>query len=76
MDRGRKPTRIAVEDIVSVSASADLTLPPGAGLCVDTVHGPRFLVCICQLLLFVCSIEVQIILYVLKHLQMESVTGC
>lgn len=44
MDRGRKPTRIAVEDIVSVSASADLTLPPGAGLCVDTVHGPRFLV--------------------------------
>ncbi|VAH05277.1 unnamed protein product [Triticum turgidum subsp. durum] len=43
-DSGRKPTRIAVEDIVSVSASADLTLPPGAGLCVDTVHGPRFLV--------------------------------
>nr|BAJ90647.1 predicted protein [Hordeum vulgare subsp. vulgare] len=44
MDRGRKSTRIAVEDIVSVSASADLTLPPGAGLCVDTIHGPRFLV--------------------------------
>ncbi|CAM0956460.1 unnamed protein product [Alopecurus aequalis] len=44
MDGGRKPTRIAVADIVSVAASADLTLPPGAGLCIDTVHGARFLV--------------------------------
>ncbi|KAM0864103.1 hypothetical protein ACQ4PT_044142 [Festuca glaucescens] len=43
-DGGRKPTRIAVADIVSVAASADLTLPPGAGLCIDTVHGARFLV--------------------------------
>ncbi|KAG8084127.1 hypothetical protein GUJ93_ZPchr0010g8004 [Zizania palustris] len=44
VDSGRKLVRIAVSDIVSVSASADLTLPPGAGLCIDTIHGPRFLV--------------------------------
>uniref|UniRef100_A0ACD5TN18 Uncharacterized protein n=1 Tax=Avena sativa TaxID=4498 RepID=A0ACD5TN18_AVESA len=44
MDRVRKPTRIAVADIISVAASADLTLPPGAGLCIDTIHGARFLV--------------------------------
>lgn len=42
--QSRKPFWIAVADIVSVSASADLTLPPGAGLCIDTVQGPRFLV--------------------------------
>ncbi|KAF0930461.1 hypothetical protein E2562_032890 [Oryza meyeriana var. granulata] len=44
VDSSRKPFRIAVADIVSVSACADLTLPPGAGLCIDTIHGPRFLV--------------------------------
>ncbi|KAL4284731.1 hypothetical protein GQ457_16G025880 [Hibiscus cannabinus] len=36
--------RVDIPDIVSVSASADLTLPPGAGLCIDTTHGPVFLV--------------------------------
>ncbi|XP_042005539.1 protein HLB1-like [Salvia splendens] len=36
--------RIYVADIVSVSACADLTLPPGAGLCIDTIHGPVYLV--------------------------------
>ncbi|KAK6146507.1 hypothetical protein DH2020_020376 [Rehmannia glutinosa] len=36
--------RIDVPDIVSISACADLTLPPGAGLCIDTIHGPVFLV--------------------------------
>ncbi|GER28722.1 tetratricopeptide repeat protein [Striga asiatica] len=40
----RPVIRIDVPDIVSVSACADLTLPPGAGLCIDTVHGPIFLV--------------------------------
>ncbi|KAG2547835.1 protein HLB1-like [Panicum virgatum] len=44
MDRGRKPVRINVADIVSVSACADLTLPSGAGLCIETIHGPTFLV--------------------------------
>ncbi|KAJ1294819.1 hypothetical protein BS78_01G175400 [Paspalum vaginatum] len=44
MDRGRKPVKINVADIVSVSACADLTLPSGAGLCIETVHGPTFLV--------------------------------
>uniref|UniRef100_A0A0E0M9S8 PH domain-containing protein n=1 Tax=Oryza punctata TaxID=4537 RepID=A0A0E0M9S8_ORYPU len=44
VDSGRKLFRIAVADIVSVSACADLTLPPGAGLRIDTIHGPRFLV--------------------------------
>nr|CAD1844495.1 unnamed protein product [Ananas comosus var. bracteatus] len=36
--------KVDVADIVSVSACADLTLPPGAGLCIDTIHGPVFLV--------------------------------
>ncbi|XXG76160.1 hypothetical protein AAC387_Pa08g0573 [Persea americana] len=36
--------KVDVPDIVSVSACADLTLPPGAGLCIDTIHGPVFLV--------------------------------
>ncbi|KAI9092253.1 hypothetical protein K1719_020532 [Acacia pycnantha] len=40
----RKSVRVDVADIVSVSACADLTLPPGAGLCIDTVHGPVYLV--------------------------------
>ncbi|KAK8599861.1 hypothetical protein V6N13_060328 [Hibiscus sabdariffa] len=36
--------RVDIPDIVSVSACSDLTLPPGAGLCIDTTHGPVFLV--------------------------------
>ncbi|KAL2902879.1 Protein HLB1 [Bienertia sinuspersici] len=36
--------KVDIVDIVSVSASADLTLPPGAGLSIDTIHGPVFLV--------------------------------
>lgn len=44
LDRGRKPVRINVADIISVSACADLTLPSGAGLCIETIHGPTFLV--------------------------------
>ncbi|KAK4842925.1 hypothetical protein QYF36_001672 [Acer negundo] len=40
----KKAIRVDVPDIVSVSACADLTLPPGAGLCIDTVQGPVFLV--------------------------------
>uniref|UniRef100_A0A0D9XLL2 PH domain-containing protein n=1 Tax=Leersia perrieri TaxID=77586 RepID=A0A0D9XLL2_9ORYZ len=44
LDSGRKLFRVAVADIISVSACADLTLPPGAGLCIDTIHGARFLV--------------------------------
>ncbi|XP_066373335.1 protein HLB1-like [Miscanthus floridulus] len=44
LDRDRKPVRINVADIVSVSACADLTLPSGAGLCIETIHGPTFLV--------------------------------
>lgn len=38
--------KIDVPDIVSVSTCADLTLPPGAGLCIDTIRGPVFLVSI------------------------------
>jgi len=48
LDRDRKPVRINVADIVSVLACADLTLPSGAGLCIETIHGPTFLVCACQ----------------------------
>ncbi|KAM7491529.1 hypothetical protein LguiA_034450 [Lonicera macranthoides] len=36
--------KVYVPDIVSVSTCADLTLPPGAGLCIDTINGPVFLV--------------------------------
>ncbi|XP_068649824.1 protein HLB1-like [Aristolochia californica] len=36
--------KLEVADIISVSACADLTLPPGAGLCIDTIHGPVYLV--------------------------------
>ncbi|KAF6136208.1 hypothetical protein GIB67_001617 [Kingdonia uniflora] len=36
--------KVDIRDIVSVSACADLTLPPGAGLCIDTIHGPVYLV--------------------------------
>ncbi|KAL1828177.1 protein HLB1 [Daucus carota subsp. sativus] len=35
---------INVADIVSVSPCADLTLPAGPALCVDTVHGSFFLI--------------------------------
>ena len=40
----KRAIKVDVPDIVSVSACADLTLPPGAGLCIDTVHGTVFLV--------------------------------
>ncbi|KAG1362265.1 protein HLB1 [Cocos nucifera] len=36
--------KVDVPDIVSVSACADLTLPPGAALCIDTIHGSIYLV--------------------------------
>ncbi|CAH9068746.1 unnamed protein product [Cuscuta europaea] len=36
--------KVDVPDIVSVSACADLTLPPGAGLCINTVHGPVYMI--------------------------------
>ncbi|EOA16379.1 hypothetical protein CARUB_v10004529mg [Capsella rubella] len=40
----RKTVKVNITEIVSVTPCADLTLPPGAGLCVDTIHGPVFLV--------------------------------
>lgn len=40
----KQAIRIDVPNIISVSACADLTLPPGAGLSIDTIHGPIFLV--------------------------------
>ncbi|KAL6566221.1 Protein hlb1 [Orobanche gracilis] len=44
MSSSKPAIRVDVPDIVSVSPCADLTLPPGAGLCIDTIHGPVFLV--------------------------------
>lgn len=44
MNTNRRAIKVEIPDIVSVSACADLTLPPGAGLCVDTVHGPVFFI--------------------------------
>ncbi|KAI6701943.1 hypothetical protein NL676_011079 [Syzygium grande] len=40
----RRATKVNIPDIVSVSACSDLTLPPGPGLCIDTIHGPVFMV--------------------------------
>ncbi|KAG5563550.1 hypothetical protein RHGRI_006102 [Rhododendron griersonianum] len=44
MTANKPVVKVDIPDIVSVSACADLTLPPGAGLCIDTNHGPVFLV--------------------------------
>ncbi|CAK9169319.1 unnamed protein product [Ilex paraguariensis] len=44
MNFSRPAIKVDVADIVSVAACADLTLPPGAGLCIDTIHGPILLV--------------------------------
>ncbi|CAA7410900.1 unnamed protein product [Spirodela intermedia] len=40
----KAPIKIDVADIVSVFPCTDLTLPPGAGLCIDTIHSQVFLV--------------------------------
>ncbi|CAH8385174.1 unnamed protein product [Eruca vesicaria subsp. sativa] len=40
----KKTVKVNIAEIVSVTPCADLTLPPGAGLCIDTVHGPVYLV--------------------------------
>ncbi|KAK1325245.1 hypothetical protein QJS10_CPA01g02491 [Acorus calamus] len=42
--QNKSAVKVDVPDIVRVSACADLTLPPGAGLCIDTTRGPFFLV--------------------------------
>ncbi|CAM6033695.1 unnamed protein product [Sphagnum compactum] len=36
--------RIGMEDIVHMAPSADLSLPPGSGFCIDTVSGPHYLI--------------------------------
>ncbi|KAI4303609.1 hypothetical protein MLD38_039218 [Melastoma candidum] len=36
--------KVNISDITSASACSDLTLPPGAGLGIDTIHGPVYLV--------------------------------
>ncbi|CAL1386614.1 unnamed protein product [Linum trigynum] len=41
---GKNAVKVEVPDITSVSACADLTLPPGPALCVDTIHGPVYLI--------------------------------
>ncbi|KAK8560044.1 hypothetical protein V6N12_012850 [Hibiscus sabdariffa] len=40
----KKAIRVDIADIISVSSCADLTLPPGAGLCINTTSGSVFLV--------------------------------
>lgn len=44
MSNSRPAIKVDVPDIVSVSACSDLTLPPGPGICIDTIHGQIFLV--------------------------------
>lgn len=41
---GRPAIKIDIPDIVSVSPCADLSLPPGPSICIDTIHGPTYLV--------------------------------
>ena len=45
---------VNVADIVSVSPCADLTLPAGPALCVDTVHGSFFLVNLIEYIHLLC----------------------
>ena len=45
---------VNVADIVSVSPCADLTLPAGPALCVDTVHGSFFLVNLFEYIHLLC----------------------
>ncbi|KAI7753429.1 hypothetical protein M8C21_022816 [Ambrosia artemisiifolia] len=40
----RPAIKIDIPDIVSVSACQDLSLPPGPAICIDTIHGPTFLI--------------------------------
>ncbi|KAL9246622.1 hypothetical protein vseg_020136 [Gypsophila vaccaria] len=40
----RSAVKVDIPNIASVSAFADLSLPPGAGLCIDTIDGPVYLV--------------------------------
>ncbi|KAF5800916.1 putative tetratricopeptide-like helical domain superfamily [Helianthus annuus] len=35
---------VDILDIISVAVCSDLTLPPGPSICIDTVHGPVFLI--------------------------------
>lgn len=57
MNGDKKSVRVDVADIVSVSACADLTLPPGAGLCIDTVHGPVYLVRVIDICFTICLVQ-------------------
>ncbi|KAL8170726.1 LOW QUALITY PROTEIN: hypothetical protein V2J09_022530 [Rumex salicifolius] len=40
----RQPIKVEIPDILSISPSSDLTLPSGAGLFIDTINGPIYLV--------------------------------
>eukprot|EP00249_Psilotum_nudum_P013444 c24337_g1_i1 orf=478-2046(+) len=37
-------SRIEMADIANVSPCADLSLPPGGGICIDTAYGQRYLI--------------------------------
>ncbi|KAK1430670.1 hypothetical protein QVD17_13586 [Tagetes erecta] len=41
---GRPAIKIDIPDIISVSACADLSLPPGPSICIETIHGPTYLI--------------------------------
>ncbi|GJR67535.1 HLB1-like protein [Tanacetum coccineum] len=36
--------RVDILDVVSVTICSDLTLPPGPSICINTIHGPSFLI--------------------------------
>ncbi|KAI3756312.1 hypothetical protein L1987_56132 [Smallanthus sonchifolius] len=40
----RPAIKIDIPDIVSVSTCADLSLPPGPSICIDTIRGPTYLI--------------------------------
>nr|XP_043639901.1 protein HLB1-like [Erigeron canadensis] len=36
--------KVEIPDVVSVTVCSDLTLPPGPSICIDTIHGPTYLI--------------------------------
>lgn len=69
----KKTIKVNIQDIVSISPCADLTLPPGAGLCIETINGSFYFVSIYGFgFSFLASISLGILIYVQKQLRAGS----
>lgn len=60
--------RVEISDILSVSPCADLTLPPGGGVCIDTVKGPCYLVSLIWTLFLV-----QVLRFISSHAYIPAI---